>query len=310
MTEEKLLLIYGLVDPNSKQIKYIGKSSSGLIRPKSHSSPSSLKKDCNSKKVKWIISLLENDKKPEIVVLDYSNSVEENNEKEIKYIKQYREAGFELFNILDGGNGLDISNHRKIIISVNLVTKELKEHLSIHHTAKYGFSPTKVCAVCKGRKKHHKGHFFYYKDEPKEYVKPIVNATSIIIFDKFLNQKFEYKNIHEAAHNIPLLIKTIREYCRLNIETKRYKFSRGEKGSGILCQYCGDNIGNCECDVNSYISLPIKGPFQPKLSKEQSMEVNSLLINNSMKIPDIAIKYNISKDALYKRRTSLLQRKN
>lgn len=244
---EKLFLIYALVDPIDNQIKYIGKSSSGLERPKSHSSPNSLKKG-NTRKIKWITSLLEKDLKPTIVVLDYSENNIENCKKEIEYIKKYRDLDYDLYNILDGGetDNLDYIS-RKPVVGINLKTKEIREYCKIYETAKDNFSVTKVCAVCKGHKKHHKGWFFYYKDNPKTYIPPKTKNKEILVFDKVKNTEISFLNIHEASKILNLSIKTLREYCRLNKETKYKKFSFGSK-SGSTCEYCGDNKGNCHCN--------------------------------------------------------------
>jgi hypothetical protein len=36
-------IIYGLVDPETEELRYIGKSSTGMSRPKKHFYPSTLK---------------------------------------------------------------------------------------------------------------------------------------------------------------------------------------------------------------------------------------------------------------------------
>lgn len=50
-------LIYGLVDPRTSELRYIGRSSSGLTRPKQHTAPAALAKDV-ARKGNWLRQLV------------------------------------------------------------------------------------------------------------------------------------------------------------------------------------------------------------------------------------------------------------
>lgn len=98
-------LIYGLVDPLTHEIRYIGKSSTGMKRPKKHFFPSVLKNE-KTYKNRWVNKVIATTGMlPEIVILDSAETEEDVYRLEIGYIQMFREAGIELTNCHDGGNG-------------------------------------------------------------------------------------------------------------------------------------------------------------------------------------------------------------
>lgn len=100
----KKFLIYGLVDPETAEVRYIGKSSRGLKRPYDHMKFHFLKKDI-SYKGNWIRSLMKLGLKPKVIVLEEFDSHEGLNDAEIFWIKEYRSNGSRLTNLTDGGDG-------------------------------------------------------------------------------------------------------------------------------------------------------------------------------------------------------------
>jgi NADH pyrophosphatase NudC (nudix superfamily) len=110
---EKNPLIYALLDPNTNEIRYIGKSLSGIDRPRSHTAPSNLKQDGITKKSSWLKSLIKKNQKPVIKIIEYfyyeNLDRETINEilylKEQKLIKLFKDCGFDLTNGTDGGPG-------------------------------------------------------------------------------------------------------------------------------------------------------------------------------------------------------------
>lgn len=93
--------IYGLKDPNTLEIRYIGMTSSGMKRPEAHSTKSHLNR--KSHRSSWIKSL--NGLKPIIAILEICDkrSLKEN---EIKWIKKAKELGWNLTNHTSGGEGI------------------------------------------------------------------------------------------------------------------------------------------------------------------------------------------------------------
>lgn len=98
-------LIYALVDSVTNEVRYIGKSTKGMYRPRQHFMPSYLsrKDHCHS----WIRSQIAKGHTPIIIVLEV---LEENDhnlliQKEIFWISYYRRRGAKLTNLTNGGEG-------------------------------------------------------------------------------------------------------------------------------------------------------------------------------------------------------------
>lgn len=96
-------IIYGLVDPTTQQLRYIGKSCRGISRPKAHTAPSSLKYD--TYKTRWIKSLICIGLKPSIAILHELDSSDLLYEAEKFWISYFKNLGCSLTNMTDGGIG-------------------------------------------------------------------------------------------------------------------------------------------------------------------------------------------------------------
>lgn len=94
--------IYALQDNFTKEIRYIGKTSSGLKRIKSHFRFKSQEKDTNKHKTNWLRSI---NNHVEIIIVQKFDSYIYLNDAEKYWIKYFREAGCPLVNISDGGEG-------------------------------------------------------------------------------------------------------------------------------------------------------------------------------------------------------------
>lgn len=105
-----MVSIYYLQDPRNISIKYIGKTKKYLdIRLKQHiTQAKSLlngSKRCKiNKKISWIISLLSLRHLPTIHLIEEVDEIKWK-EREIYWIKYYRDKGVELLNMTDGGDG-------------------------------------------------------------------------------------------------------------------------------------------------------------------------------------------------------------
>jgi transcriptional regulator with XRE-family HTH domain len=113
-------IIYGLTDPLSGQLRYIGKSSGGLKRPKQHGMPSRLNKE-KGYKVNWIKSLHTMGLTYGVVVIQELDSIEEMDNLERQWINYFKALGCPLTNIALGGTsytgifGLMTNEHKKAI---------------------------------------------------------------------------------------------------------------------------------------------------------------------------------------------------
>ncbi len=89
-------LIYGLVDPRTHELRYVGKSCKGMIRPKERHHA-----HCRN----WEENLLRQNLKPTIVVFHETDCADFLKEAEIFWIKYFRSIGCRLTNMTDGGEG-------------------------------------------------------------------------------------------------------------------------------------------------------------------------------------------------------------
>lgn len=96
----KTTYIYALIDPNTDEIRYIGKSNNPKARYAVHISLN--KNDTNKHKKRWIRGLLKSNQEPILKILEkvqYSKW----EERERYWIDHGRDEGWPLTNIADGG---------------------------------------------------------------------------------------------------------------------------------------------------------------------------------------------------------------
>jgi len=100
----KKCLVYALIDPTTDHIRYIGKSTSGLARPKAHAYPSKNAID-QTHRGHWIRSLLAQGLIYRIEVLEECDSPDAVAKAECAWIARKRAEGCPLTNATDGGEG-------------------------------------------------------------------------------------------------------------------------------------------------------------------------------------------------------------
>lgn len=140
--------IYGLLHPETNELRYIGKTKDIKRRYSSHFWPKLLK--VNTHKNHWIKSLLKINLKPKIKILAETNQF--NIDKlEKYYITLYKNKGVKLTNGTPGGDGQPlgykvkhsnkfkkaIKNKRRKVITLNLETNKILKFNSIRNCAKY-----------------------------------------------------------------------------------------------------------------------------------------------------------------------------
>ena len=96
-------IIYGLIDPFTDELRYIGKSVSGLNRPNEHFKPYNLKEDTH--KVRWVKSVLAKNHKPKIIVIEEHKYPTDLDDAESFWIEYYKGIGARLTNSTNGGVG-------------------------------------------------------------------------------------------------------------------------------------------------------------------------------------------------------------
>jgi hypothetical protein len=98
-------LIYGLRDPRTDLVRYIGQTSHGMARPRMHNEPGRNTKDRNGHKRAWIAGLHRAGGRVEIDVLEEFRSAEDLNDAECFWISQAHGLGWPLTNLTAGGGG-------------------------------------------------------------------------------------------------------------------------------------------------------------------------------------------------------------
>lgn len=101
--DRQMFCVYGLIDPVSKELRYIGYSSNYLERYKEHLLPSNLKH--NTHKNVWLKSLLKVGNKPHLIILKEACSEQDGLNKEIELIRYFTNLGCNLTNGTFGGDG-------------------------------------------------------------------------------------------------------------------------------------------------------------------------------------------------------------
>lgn len=96
-------IIYGLVDPRTGELRYIGQSTKGLERARSHWWPSTLRAESHTHKARWLKSLLACGMVPEVVILEHCRSTRDLPDAERFWIRRARKRGAQLTNVSDGG---------------------------------------------------------------------------------------------------------------------------------------------------------------------------------------------------------------
>src|ERR1035437_1716286 len=100
--------IYGLIDPISNQLRYIGKTNNMVARYRSHLSTH--KSRSNIHKINWVLKLKRLGCKPEIEIIDIVNTGEWRY-WEIFWVAYYKWIGCDLLNYTIGGDGLSFGNN-------------------------------------------------------------------------------------------------------------------------------------------------------------------------------------------------------
>lgn len=97
--------IYGLFDPVSQELRYIGKTQSRLSERLAHHIWRAEHEKSNTHKKQWILNLKRQNKKPEIVLLETCNSNSELTDAEVFHIQYWKFLGCRLVNHTNGGEG-------------------------------------------------------------------------------------------------------------------------------------------------------------------------------------------------------------
>lgn len=222
MNTQKRYLLYCLVDPSAEgEIRYIGITSENLSK-RLGKHVYEAKTGGKNYRCNWIRSLLKENIKPEIHLLDSLPSWEDACKSEIQTIKELREIGYRLVNGTDGGEGSVGFKHTeesKAKLSAAMKGKqtrlgkqhsdETKTKISAAHTGRKHTAEARqnMSAAGKGRKfseDHRKKISAAHKDKLSPWLfKPIIDQNGAI-----------YPSLKEAARILGLHKSNISEVLR------------------------------------------------------------------------------------------------
>ena len=168
--------IYVSIDPESSQIRYVGKTKKPNDRFKRHLSLYSLQESWTEKN-KWILSLKKRGLTPLMQIIDEGNNISING-LEKKWISFYKDIGEKLTNMTEGGDGFDWTgrrhstesinrmraNHpfRREVLQLNLSNKIIKIFNSIHECSdELGIRRRDISDCCRGKKLVTKNNFYF-----------------------------------------------------------------------------------------------------------------------------------------------------
>lgn len=132
----ELTYIYGLVDPRTGLVMYVGKSNNPWERLRNHQS----KRGRNARKIRWYRELKAIGLKPEIIILERC-IISGWEEREQWWIASYRTINSNLLNLARGGNGLGVTTEemrerRIITLRGRKLSAEHRYKISVAHRGK------------------------------------------------------------------------------------------------------------------------------------------------------------------------------
>lgn len=158
------VFVYGLIDPVTNEMRYIGKTRCGLTEPRGYiriaQKLNEAQRDGRRHVLRWICSLLRKEQVPKIEIIEYCDE-QQLNDLEIAWIAFFRQIGCNLANMTDGGDGgrrtKSDEERQKISLSLKgrkhsrrhrenhaaaLRGKKIPAHSGENHwTAKRGYGP-------------------------------------------------------------------------------------------------------------------------------------------------------------------------
>lgn len=99
-------MVYGLKDPETGQIRYVGQCGAGSVRPWAHQTPTNLREEPGPK-ANWIQGLKDRGLNYEVVVLEDADNADQELlwSMEQFWISQAKGLGWPILNITKGGGG-------------------------------------------------------------------------------------------------------------------------------------------------------------------------------------------------------------
>lgn len=194
--------IYILQDPNTQEVKYVGKSISPNRRYYYHANRKA--QDYNRRHLSnWLKVLLDSGKKPIMTIIDEAEDDWE--ELEIYWIAQFKQWGFNLCNHSEGGQGNSYGLGSKVL-QLSLKGDKIKQWNTISEAATaLGINRSKISLVCTGDRKQCGGFKWKYIGTPKGHSKggckecTPANKVVVRLLDDVGNEIGRFDSMSEAA---------------------------------------------------------------------------------------------------------------
>ena len=259
--------IYSLSDPDTNEVRYIGKTNNLKRRLSKHLSNSEL--NSGNHKSNWIISLLRNNKLPIMDIIDEFDETNDINFYEIFYISLFKTWGFNLTNQTNGGDGtFDWTgkkhkkesihkmkmNHplRKSVGKFDLDNNLIEVYVSIKEAArKNNCNKGHISKVCKNipRYKTCKGFIWKYinKIEDDTINKPIIREIIKYKKPKLVNHDKKKYCIYNLKGDLLEICNSYREIekkysCHRVLVKKCCELKGYYQTKNLTFRYFGDNF--------------------------------------------------------------------
>jgi group I intron endonuclease len=171
-------LIYGLVDPRDRSLRYIGKSSQGLQRAREHCYPSYLNVD-HSYCGNWIRKLQSLELSYTYITIEEFEDADILSQAEIFWISYFRAMGCRLTNMTLGGEGsLGYTPSQETRVKISLANKgkvRSASHSAAISAAKIGKSTGKRTEECKRKMSNSHKNSKKSKENSERRRRPIID---------------------------------------------------------------------------------------------------------------------------------------
>lgn len=219
LNQPSRFLIYGCIDPRTRLIRYIGRSSSGLSHPRSYTSPCMLKDSTH--RSRWIRQLLRQGLVYEVVVLEEVRDSSGLNAAERWWIAYGRLATWPLVNHTAGGDGL--SGYK--------LTAATKAKISAANT---GRTPTAEARAANARAQRGRKH----SDETRRQMSQTATArqASIELREHMRRTSTGYKHTEASLRKMRKPRQKKHPPCTPETRKRRHDFAmkRGRKANGAF----------------------------------------------------------------------------
>jgi len=252
--------IYGLKDPITKQLRYVGQTKQERLKNRFNYH---VNEKTNTRKNQWIRSLRKKGLLPEMFVIDECYSLDELNELEIFWIAYFKYIGCRLTNVSSGGGGM-------------MGIKQSPETIAKRAAKQVGTKRTEECKKRMSELAKNRGESFKRKmseigkSRSAEYYKAFV-ASKVAVYNK--KTKEEKDKIYQKRKET-----LIKRGYKVTDETKK-KLSEVQKGR-VVKPETREKIRNTIKGQKYPIERVLKSELGRKKAREAKLKLLKLDLFN------------------------------